>query len=171
MRRRLLILVVAAAAIAVGCSDPVAAPSGGTAPLFQTDSSSYLLRATTGGWQTQIGVTFTNRSGDAALISNCQGSTPIELDKLIGSEWVEVWSPAILACSSPPITIAPNASYRTTVFVFGGYPGTNFSPKFSIDDLDGVYRLKWDAIVSGPNSLPEEWRVSNQFRLVAQPQR
>jgi hypothetical protein len=163
-------VVAAVGVIPAGCSDQITAPASDIAPLFQTDSSSYVLRATTAGWQTEIGVTFTNRSGGEALIINCLGSTPIELDKLIGADWVEVWLPGLLACSSPPIAVANGERYQTTIFVFGGYPGSNSAPKFSITDLDGVYRLKWGGIVNGSNLLPEEWRVSNQFRLVAQPE-
>jgi len=161
-----------------GCSEPITGTTaqGAADPLFRTDSSSYVLRATDIGWQARIGATFTNRSSGTAFIVNCQGGTNVQLEKLVGSEWVSIWTPFLLACLSPPIRIAVGETYQTSLFVFGGYPDNNYAPKFPIADLDGVYRLKWTQILSSYDSqaltfgkpLPEDWTVSNRFQLVAQ---
>src|SRR5215217_5231115 len=91
-----------------GCSsatqpDRAALPNGIAAEAadFQTDSSSYTLRATSAGYEGVIGVTFTNRSDVTANFVNCGGATGVALQKLVGGEWTSVWSPAIPLCLSP----------------------------------------------------------------------
>ena len=165
----------------VGCSDAISrvtlpdAPNGAmtgtrdTAAFFQTDSLQYTLRALVNGWQTQIGVTFTNRSGSDVSFENCQGSTALLLQKWNGTTWTAAWSPVLPACLSPAIKVANGGSYPSSIFVFGGYPEANVAPKFSTTDLEGTYRLVWvAAVTSSGQQLPEQWRLSNRFRLAAE---
>jgi hypothetical protein len=76
------------------------------------------------------------------------------------------------------IVVSNGDTYQNPVFVFGAYPEQNGQPKFLLTDLDGVYRLIWSHVLkSYQPRLPfgdpfaEEWRVSNRFRLVAEPRR
>jgi len=188
MRRSWIPCVMVMMSTMTACSEPITGtrlvetpdgrilPQEDVDPLFRTDSSSYVLRATDIGWQVRIGATFTNRTNGTAFIVNCQGGTNVQLEKLVSNGWVSVWTPFLLACLSAPIRIPVGGAYQSSVFVFGGYPDNNYAPKFPITDLDGVYRLKWTQILSSydsealkfGNPLPDEWRVSNRFRLVAE---
>jgi hypothetical protein len=181
--------------IDVGCRDPMAAavsstvlpdtslvvvpvspPPRDTDALFQTDSLVYTLTAAAIGYQGVIGVDFGNQTGATASVPNCNGSTELHLEKMVGGVWTRVWSPAIPACESPVITIGPATHYPTSIFVFGAYPGENAEPKFSTSDITGLYRAVWDDIRSGYQSdtatgalLPMGQRVSNRFVLLLQP--
>ena len=144
--------------------------------LFQTDSLRYTLRAQSVGFDGEIGLTFTNRTGGTVYIVNCNESTAVSLEKRVAGQWETVWSPPIPLCLSKPITIAVGATYRTRIRIFGGYPGANSYPKFSTTDIAGEYRAVWAQVLSSyqPDSLPFgarlpiDRRVSNRFILATE---
>lgn len=145
-------------------------------PLFQTDSTSYTLLAGSHGYQAEIKVRFTNRTADAVYFVNCSGATSVSLEKRIDDAWVEVWTPALQRCLSQPITVPPGGTYDWSISVFGGYPGTNTLPQFTVTNVAGNYRLVWhDALQSYQDRLPFgvplalEQRVSNRFDLLSPP--
>ena len=144
--------------------------------LFQTDSLAYTLRAGGAGYQADVGVTLTNRTTGTIYIVNCGGATSVQLEKRVGIAWQGVWSPAIPLCLSPPITVSVGSTYRTRISIFGGYPGTNGHPQFSVADVTGEYRAVWGSVLSSyqdrlpfGDPLPLEWRTSNRFTLTAEP--
>jgi hypothetical protein len=182
-RKRAPLLLLA---LGVACSRPVAetltaalldsngTPIRDTAAFFQTDSLQYKLDTNSVGWQTTIGVLFTNRSSETAYFVNCNGETRIGMEKLNGSTWTLVWSPPQFACLSPPIVVKPNERHRSLIYVFGVSPESNGVPKFSTNDLDGTFRLVWNALLSSYQTqlpfgtpFPLERRVSNSFKLTA----
>jgi hypothetical protein len=144
--------------------------------LFQTDSLSYTLRAGSVGFDGEIGVTFTNRTSGTAYIVNCNEATALSLEKRVAGQWKNVWSPPIPLCLSRPIIVAPSATYRTRIRIFGGYPGLNAYPKFSITDIAGEYRAVWAQVLSSYRTdsipfgtpLPIDRRVSNRFLLTTE---
>ena len=172
---------VAAAAVlaSVACSgatDPAAAPAvvRDTLASFQTDSLRYALSPSPPGYETRVGVVFTNRAARTAYFVNCGGATSISMEKLVGDQWQAVWQPPIPACLSQPIAVAPGGSYRTELRVFGARPGSNVIPQFTTTDLSGVFRLVWHEVVFDYHDLPP-WgeplpaasTVSNRFELSA----
>jgi hypothetical protein len=70
--------------------------------------------------------------------------------------------------------IPPGGSHRERLAVFGGYPSTSHHPQFSVEEIDGNYRLVilaayWDYNHDGPpwgTELPLADRVSEPFDLV-----
>lgn len=144
--------------------------------LFQTDSLRYTLRAQSIGFDGEIGLTFTNRTGGTVYIVNCNEATAVSLEKRVAGQWETVWSPPIPLCLSQPITIAAGATYRTRIWIFGGYPGVNSYPKFSTTDIAGEYRAVWGQVLSSYQSdslpfgtpLPTDRRVSNRFMLATE---
>ncbi|MBA3578961.1 MAG: hypothetical protein H0W42_03150 [Gemmatimonadaceae bacterium] len=145
--------------------------------LFQTDSLSYKLDARNIGYIGAIDVRFTNRTADTTYFINCNGTTGVTLQKLVDGEWRDAYSPARNDCLSPPIAVPPGGTANLPIPVFSGYPGNNFFPKFSVDDIPGVYRAMWTAAVTSyhdgrgsfGNPLPLEHRVSNRFALRLSP--
>jgi hypothetical protein len=173
------LLLAAGYSILAGCSAATGVRDlreAATAPDFQTDSAAYRLRTTSIGYEALIRVTYTNHSGGTAYFVNCNGGTGVALQKLIDGAWTSVWSPVLLMCLSQPIVVAPGATWSTAVHVFGGYPGTNTGPQFTITDIPGTYRLIWTEALSSYQSklpfgdpLPPERTVSNVFSLDVAP--
>jgi hypothetical protein len=180
-RRHLVTVVLGLAA----CGEPSTGPeaTATTADItrdenaqFQTDSLAYTLSTNSVGYVGTIGVTFVNRTGATVYIVNCSGSTGLSLEKRVDGEWVRVWSPAIPACLSPPITVTAGGTYRTQINIFGGYPNTNTSPQFTVVDVAGEYRAVWYSVLrtyqtSLPfgEQLPLDARISNRFSIAVQP--
>ena len=188
-RRRIFGIIVALAALALlpACRDSPVAPhvaasgAGGaltreTAPLFQTDSLTYKLVAGSHGYEAEIEARFTNRTAGRVYFVNCNDATGLSLEKLINGAWVGVWSPALPMCLSQPITVPAGGTYDSRISVFGGYPGSNAWPQFSVTDLAGTYRLVWHHALRSYQDrlpfgvpLPLEQRASNRFTLQVQP--
>jgi hypothetical protein len=166
------------------CDRAVLEPGGDTpapvtrdsAALFQTDSLAYVLRADATTFDGAVGVTLTNRTGATLYIMNCGGSTGVTLEKRVSGQWQGVWSPGVLACLSPPITVSSGGTYRTNIRVSGGFPQSNLYPQLATADVAGEYRLVWRSVLSSYQDplpfgepLPLEWRVSNRFTLTVAP--
>jgi hypothetical protein len=169
MLRRLLVATLALPA----CLAAQARITRDKGALFQTDSLRYRLRAADKGYDGEIGVTFTNRTSGTVYITNCHGATAVSLEKRVAGDWKNVWSPPIPLCLSPPITVPAGATYRTRIWIFGGYPEVNTYPKFSVTDIAGEYRAVWGQVLSSYQTdslpfgapLPMGHRVSNRFLL------
>lgn len=58
------------------------------------------------------------------------------------------WGPILPLCLSPVIRIDAGATFADTLGIFGGFPGTNFSPKFQMADSEGLYRIVVEAALS-----------------------
>lgn len=147
-----------------------------TAALFQTSSLSYTLAGDEHGWSGQIAYAFTNRTQDSVSFVNCHGDTQLEIEKFDGGRWRTVWAPAMPLCLSPPRVVAPGESLMDTVSVQAAYPGQDWHPSATAEQLTGVHRIVWRDVVHGyrmPSEaassfgtrLPLSQRVSNPFRL------
>lgn len=187
-RRRVFAISVALAALAllpacreapVAAADPVTGAGFAareTAPLFQTESPSYTLVAGSHGYEGEIDVRFTNRTAGTVFFVNCSGATSVSLEKRVLGAWVAVWTPVLQQCLSQPIAVPPGGTYDWRIGVFGGYPGSNAYPQFTVANVAGTYRLVWhEALHSYQDRLPFgvplalEHRVSNTFVLQSEP--
>jgi hypothetical protein len=152
-----------------GCDSPTAVQT----PLLQTDAPSYTLVRSANGFETEIRYVFTNRTGGAVYLVNCQGSYGLLLERYDGEKWKPAWSPVIPACLSLPIVIARGETFAASLRVWGARPGQSAHPQFDRADPSGTYRIVWtDALSSYQDHLPFgaeiplESRMSNSFKLV-----
>jgi hypothetical protein len=145
------------------------------APLLQTSALRYTVERHDFGYSTTIPFTYRNETGVDVLVDHCDGDVRPLLQIRRGDRWVDQWYPFMDDCQGPPIRIAPGDVYSDTVRVIGAPPGSNVTPAFVFEDVEGVYRLYWfqaslsdsDSVASGDAAraaaLP--WRVSNPFVL------
>jgi hypothetical protein len=145
-------------------------------PALRTDAFAYTLHASAGGVEGKIAFTFTNPARHAVHIVHCNRVMSLHLEKRVGNAWVTAWTPVVPMCLSEPIVLQPGQVYHDTVHVFGGYPASNFYPKFTVADVPGEYRLVWDAVLKSFNPrgasfgepLPLAQRTSNAFTLAVE---
>jgi hypothetical protein len=134
----------------------------------QTDSLAYVLRRSQAMYEARITLAFKNRGARAVEITNCQGQTNAVLERRAGNRWVPVWWPALSQCWSPPIVIAPGATYHAVLPISAGVKGSNIFPQFSDEPLDGVYRLVWGEMSyagSEREVVDSSEHASNRFSL------
>ena len=162
-----------------GCDSPTVTlseerlpPTEVADPLIQTDARSYELTVGPDWYSVNVPYTFDNRTGGAVYLVNCQGGFRQNLQRWDGKQWVDAWSPVLLACLSEPIVIAAGASFADALAVWGGAPSSNFSPRFEPEYPSGTYRVVWhDALstyqdrVPFGEPIPLDARVSNTFEL------
>lgn len=141
---------------------------------FRADSATYSLSSNGQWYSGTIGVTYTNRTENAASFVNCRGGSDVVLQKLIDGTWTTVWEPVTLLCFSDPLVVLPGEQRRMTINVTAGHAGPNTEPQFATDRIAGVYRAMWTQLVSDYQpgesfglTLPEQHRVSNQFTIAA----
>ncbi|HEU4630105.1 MAG TPA: hypothetical protein VFS08_10160 [Gemmatimonadaceae bacterium] len=181
-------MTLAACVLLPACSDSPGGPDVGipkrgvtpvrdTTALLQTGALRYTLRSGPYGYSGIVDVRFTNRTGATVYVVNCNGATALHLEKRIGDHWIPVWSPVLPACLSAPITVPPGGTHEAAILVFGGYPGGNAEPRFTVTEIPGSYRLVWDAVLSSYREdrspfgerVGREHRVSNPFILEVEP--
>lgn len=115
------------------------------APL-QTDSLVYHVE-TDGEWRSvNIPFRYRNDTGRTIYISNCHGGLNIGLEKRVANEWTLVYTPILLLCLSPPITIAPGEIVEHTASILGSPSDRDRAPVFESDDMEGEYRLVWSGL-------------------------
>ncbi len=167
----------------VACRDDAISPSAAAEltrdadALFQSDSLRYTLRPTGDGYAARMHFTFTNRTGATVYVVNCLGMTGMGLQKLIDGGWRTVWTPILLQCETPPITVSPGETWERPLGFTAGCVGGRVYPQLSIPDVAGTYRAIWpDALSSYLEAtgfgdvLPEASRVSNRFEFVTEAQ-
>jgi hypothetical protein len=153
------------------CADQLAAPPDVTRDInaaVQTDSLAYRLDQSRDSYDGTIGFVFTNRSAQPISVLNCQRQTGVTLQKLVDAEWVTAFSPTVAFCRSADIVIAPGASYRTSLTIYGAKPNADFEPKFEASNVPGVYRIVWGSLSYGgtdTTTVPNSERISNRFTL------
>ena len=145
------------------------------APMLQTSALRYTWDRHDVGYSTRIPFTYRNETGVEVLVDHCDGDVRPLLQIRRGDRWVDQWHPFMDGCRDPPLRIAPGDVYSDTVRVIGAPPGSNVTPAFVFEDVEGVYRLYWfqarlSVSDSGPPGRESEagalpWRVSNPFVL------
>lgn len=172
MRGAKLVFAIVLPLLAAGCGSPVDVEEPPQAPI-RTEFLQYELRAAGDGVRTEISYTFANAADDPIYIVNCQGATPVVLEKKVEGEWVTVWGNAVNDCPSPPVVIGSGEDALRTLSVYGGNPGCGCGPQFSVADRSGVYRLVLTDVLWSfdPEArpfgarVPRAFRVSNSFQL------
>lgn len=179
MRLHLTKLLAISGALLSGCGGDVTRPSLNPDPApndrapVMTGASLYTLTPTENGWTGEIDFEVTNGTDRKISLLNCRGGYGLKLEKWEGSDWVTAWSPALLMCLGPPIEILPGQARQDVVRIFGGHRRSSFYPQFTVDEIDGTYRLViegafWAYDHGGPpwgESVPLEHRVSNTFEI------
>lgn len=145
------------------------------APLLQTSALTYTFERHDFGYSATIPYSYRNETGVDVVVDHCDGDVRPLLQIRRGDRWVDQWHPFMDGCSSPPVRIAPGEVYSDTLRVIGAPPGSNVTPAFVFEDVEGVYRLYWfqarlsnsDAAAPGEESgaAALQWRVSNAFVL------
>jgi hypothetical protein len=152
----------------VSCSSPAEVSWDGE-PLLRTHGTEFQVIHTSGVMKVSIPYTFTNHIGSPVLLANCRGGISTSLEMKRRGKWVTAWSPILLLCASPPIQIREGAEYGDTLHVFAVPFGSAGGPQFAFVDVEGTYRLRWDAAYTEGNShggaLPLRFRVSNEIFL------
>lgn len=184
MRERLRLLVVASCLAACGSTPPVTITRDESAAI-QTHQLRYAARRAPGGVEFRVPFTFTNLASDSLFIVSCHYGTRVgnrtvnrvdlsmELQKKANGIWNTAWEAVTTLCLSPPVWIAPGATYSDTIRIFGGKPGRPFAPTLDVDRVGGEYRLVWQQLrkVSPSKTYPEgdtlpvASRASNPFVL------
>lgn len=137
------------------------------API-QTDSLLYHLRQSSiAVWTTNIGFTYRNTTQDTLRMVNCNAIYWFALERLEGNAWITRWIMPYPACASPDIVYPPGAIITDTFQLLGAEPRRNLLPAFGSEDIDGVYRMRWNNLhhLTAPE-LPLEFRTSNSFVLI-----
>ena len=168
----ILLILLSACSREVTGAGPLSSLSPGDSPVV-TDAAQYRLESTSNGWRGRIEYAFTNRTDRTISLLNCRGGYTVTLEKQQGDDWVSAWSPVMLECLSPPIEIKPGASLNDALEISAGKRGSNTYPQFTVDEIDGVYRLAierayWDYDHNGPpwgQTVPVADRVSNAFEI------
>lgn len=140
-------------------------------PLLTTDSTEYTLQWDGRGWFTTIRFEYQNSSGDTLYVVNCNQHVTLNVQKRDSLRWTDFWYGATDACLSAPIEIAPGATYRGELPIWGAPAGNTSTTAFVSDDFSGTYRLKWNQLLRNytgqpphlGDTLPELQRVSNHF--------
>jgi hypothetical protein len=149
----------------------VADPANRWEPWLSTDRTVYVARYTSHTIELTIRFRFENRSRISAAIPRCTHPHRPVLDKLLGGEWVEVFTPAEM-CWGEPLVVGPGRYQDFSFPVQAGRPHTMLEPQFRTTQIPGIYRLRWDVYqydafgqfrIGAP--FPIEYRVSNEFRI------
>lgn len=176
------LLVLALAAAFTGCGNgvhplsPFFSEEGLEGPEglgVSMDAGVYFLEAGTRGWHGELEFSITNVTDRTISLLNCNGAFGLRLERWSGGEWEYAWGPILPRCLSPPISLEPDESRDSGLFVFGGYPGGNSYPRFRVETVDGIYRLVvtsgyWDYRHDGPSwgeEVPRGYLTSGPFEL------
>lgn len=139
-------------------------------PFLQTGEVRYAWTRHDFGYGTEISYTYRNDTGATVLLEQCEGDVRPLLQVQRDGRWVDAWHPLMRTCSDEPLVIEPGARWEGTVRVIGAPPGSNVTPNFVFEDVEGVYRLYWfqaHLADDGPDGVApppdDRWRTSNPF--------
>ena len=136
------------------------------------------------GWEATIPFVFTNTTGAAVFLDNCNGWTGASFEQLVGDEWVFAVGVGRPDCLGQPIEVRAGGTWETDVPFFAAYPDNEVEPKLSVAQVEGRYRIVLEGVYSqrppasfeetpgwvyGPASpyyVPKDRRVSGTFALV-----
>jgi hypothetical protein len=141
-------------------------------PLTQTAELRYPIERHDFAYMARIPYEFRNHTGGDVRLADCREDVRPLLQVRRNGAWVDAWHPPPTSCDGPPLVVAPGGTFTDTLSVVGGPSGSNVTPTFIFEDVEGVYRLYWyqaslsDTLPEGASASGEAWRVSNPFVLV-----
>lgn len=175
-----LFLVLAA------CSEPPApppraaqkkAPPVPPAPIT-TDRTRYTLQEGPYGPETTIVSTYTAPAGRPVYLLNCNGVSPVGLQRRVGNDWVMVWNIEMNACASASIVIPPGGRHTAAFTAAPGVDALVESRRTETRLDPGTYRVIWHGLAASEHPvegnhdlLPVEHRVSAPIVIDAAPPR
>lgn len=140
-------------------------------PLTQTPDLRYPIDRLDFGYMARIPYEFRNDTGADVRLADCETDVRPLLQVRRNGAWVDAWHPFTTRCGGAPLVVAPGSTFSDTLVVVGGPPGSNVTPTFTFEDVEGVHRLYWFQ-ARLPHALPDDarasgdaWRVSNPFVL------
>ena len=142
----------------------------------RTDRSAYVLTNGPRGPEATIVATLHAPADRAVHLLNCNGATPVSLQRQVGDGWVYAWAVMMNACLSPPIVVPPGGEHTASVYLHEHSGGVSY-PQGARMIESGTYRVVWtgallsfdpDARGFGPE-LPLEQRVSAPFTIEVPP--
>ena len=131
----------------VGCVRQHAANTLALLPgSLRVDSAQYSVRVDGPLYKATIGFAFANTTGRPLSANQCHSPSPPRLEKQRpDSTWVHAYSAVELMCLTlPPFRVPAGGTYRGTLNLAAGRPGTNVFPTFGPDSVTGIYRLRWE---------------------------
>lgn len=140
-------------------------------PMTQTPDLRYPIERHDIGYTARIPYEFRNDTGVTVRLADCEGDARPLLQVRRGEAWVDAWHPLAIRCEGRPLVVAAGAAFADTLNVVGGPPGSNVTPAFIFEDVEGVYRLYWfqaslaDSVADDAGVSGDDWRVSNPFVL------
>jgi len=157
--------------LAVGACTGVPDVERDPEPLLQTAELRYDWTRHDVGYATEISFTYRNDTGRRLFLDQCGGDVRPLLQVQRSGRWVDAWHPLVRNCRDEPVVIEAGARWEGSVRVLGAPPGSNVTPNFVFEDVEGVYRLYWfqarldePAGADGPQApVDDRWRVSNPF--------
>jgi len=160
-----------AVVVAVGACTGVPDVERDLGPFLQTADLRYDWTRHDFGYSTEIAFTYRNDTGGRLLLDQCGGDVRPLLQVQRGDRWVDAWHPLVRNCPDEPVVIEAGDRWEGSVRVLGAPPGSNVTPNFVFEDVEGVYRLYWfqarldePAGAEGPEAPQDDrWRVSNPF--------
>lgn len=168
MNRLASAAMVAVSMVSGGCQE---ADVLGAAPVVEAggitvDSTLYHVITTEDEHEVTIEVSFTNTTSVEVRIPTCRIPHPPVLEKLQSGQWVLAYSPVVLLCLGPAVTIAPEEQYRMTYRVSAARRAKTY-PRFEVDEISGTYRINWSALYTeSGDRLPPNQRTSGPFQLM-----
>ena len=153
----------------LACDSPTAIDWDGQ-PLLRTEGTDFqVVHHDPVGMSVTIPYSYVNQTGNRVLLANCRGDVSPSLERKQGENWMTAWGPVVLLCAGAPIQIGPGAEYHDTLHLVAAEFGGNGRPQFAFEDVEGVYRLRWDPAywdnTESGDGLPLKFRVSNEFFL------
>ncbi len=141
-----------------------------------TDDSIYSFRRRQEHVELDIGISYTNRDSVPLYASSCpRPLSPPVLWRREGDRWVYAYTPAVGDICQPPVLIDPGKTYHYVERVHAYLPSQNVSPEFRASPA-GTYRFEFrdvfetrapsDSVPRRGPRLPEDARISNEFRIV-----
>ena len=162
-----LLQSLALAAVSAGCRSVPADPP--VAPPMVTDSAQYAVDSTHNLYRVTVPFRVVNTTRGMLSREHCNAPPQPKLEKKVRDSWVTAYVPIRLTCLSlPHFQIPSGAVFRGSLVVAAGKPGSRFFPKFEVESIPGVYRLRWYLHV-GPVPSPQSTTIelfSNEFRLI-----
>jgi len=142
------------------------------APMLLTDSDTVWVTRRNGIRVLFVASTLTNRLPQRIYVRRCRQSGLVGIEKRVNASWQRVYEPVCALGDISVLALGPNQSHNDMHRVTIG----PFYPRFNVAEMEGEYRAQYGVYTeyeTGGRSgrpisklAPEEWRMTNTFRIV-----